>query len=233
MSECLVFRPAQDLSSVIDCTWEAAPSVDTECEIVPDGSLELCFVLSDSQPDLLLFGPATRRSQFSMKGGTSYIGLRFRPGIGAALFHESASSLADNCISIGDSQEFSAERLLELTDQVHRRSYLESRIRRLLGRLQSGVAGCVSHAVTRIEKLHGNLRIDSLAEHYGISQRQLERAFLQQVGLSPKAYARIVRIRDAANYLKKHPSETGANVAALYGFTDQSHLLRDLRAFGL
>jgi AraC-like DNA-binding protein len=233
MSDCFQIRPAQDLASIVDCIWEASPDVDTECEIIPDGSLELCFVLSDSKPDFLLFGPATKRSHFSMKGGVPYLGLRFRPGIGGSLFHESASVFADHCVSIRGFQEFSLEQLVEIRDLAQRRAYVESRVRRLLGRLHSGVAGWVAQAVARIEKLHGNLRIDSLAQHYGISQRQLERIFLQQVGVSPKAYARIVRIREASAYLKKHPSETGANVAALYGFTDQSHLLRDLRAFGL
>ena len=69
-----------------------------------------------------------------------------------------------------------------------------------------------------------------MATAAGVSERQLERLFKKYIGLSPKYYARIIRF----NYIFKliHLKNTSwAEVVYQSGFYDQSHFIRNFKAF--
>ena len=73
-----------------------------------------------------------------------------------------------------------------------------------------------------------------LAEAQGVQLRTLQRRFLRQLGVSPKRLARIVRFHHVCLAWRKDPEgdpATLARVAADCGYFDESHLVRDFRAF--
>lgn len=69
-----------------------------------------------------------------------------------------------------------------------------------------------------------------IAAGHGVSLRTLQRHFLQQVGVSPKLLARLVRFHRVC-LAWRHDPATLARVAASCGYFDESHLVRDFRAF--
>ncbi|MCZ9330224.1 helix-turn-helix domain-containing protein [Nocardia farcinica] len=76
---------------------------------------------------------------------------------------------------------------------------------------------------------NGQVRIAELAETTGWSRKRLWSRFTAQVGVTPKRAAMVVRFRRAFDLLLAgHPP---AEVAARCGYTDQSHLHRDVTAF--
>src|SRR5260370_1121668 len=52
-----------------------------------------------------------------------------------------------------------------------------------------------------------------------------------RVGVSPKVVARIVRFRALVDALRSEPAARWAEFALRLGFYDQSHLVREVRAF--
>ncbi|MET9633233.1 AraC family transcriptional regulator [Lentzea sp. NPDC006480] len=62
----------------------------------------------------------------------------------------------------------------------------------------------------------------------GLSPRQLRRRFQVAVGLSPKAYARVVRLHRAMD-LARAGSPDWAEIALRSGFYDQPHMLAEFR----
>lgn len=62
-----------------------------------------------------------------------------------------------------------------------------------------------------------------------ISQCQIERLFHNQVGFSPKKYARLMRVASARDTLKTPDIKNTAEVAYSAGFFDQAHLIRDFK----
>jgi transcriptional regulator GlxA family with amidase domain len=60
------------------------------------------------------------------------------------------------------------------------------------------------------------------------SERQLERVFLSEMGLTPKMFARIVRLRRAIAFANAGTTLSTAAYSA--GYADQSHFNRDMRA---
>jgi methylphosphotriester-DNA--protein-cysteine methyltransferase len=74
-------------------------------------------------------------------------------------------------------------------------------------------------------------RIADVARRMGVSPRHLTRTFRHAVGLTPKMFARISRFQRVAAVLDDGPGDVLAGVALDCGYYDQSHLVRDVRAF--
>jgi AraC-like DNA-binding protein len=74
----------------------------------------------------------------------------------------------------------------------------------------------------------GATRIDQLVHSTGISHRHLATRFREEVGLSPKAFARVLRFKHSLALLRRDGASL-ASVAEAAGYYDQSHLNRDFR----
>ncbi|WP_433754476.1 helix-turn-helix domain-containing protein [Nocardia sp. CA-135398] len=87
----------------------------------------------------------------------------------------------------------------------------------------------VAWAWHRIVGSGGVARVDGLAAEVGWSRKRLWSRFRSQLGLPPKHAVKLVRFDHAAHRLVA--GEGAARVAADVGYTDQSHLHRDVVAF--
>ncbi|MFI9535414.1 helix-turn-helix domain-containing protein [Nocardia fusca] len=87
----------------------------------------------------------------------------------------------------------------------------------------------VAVAWHRIVTGRGQVRIGELAEACGWSRKRLWARFDAQIGLTPKRAAMLVRFRHAVDGLVAGGS--AADIAAACGYTDQSHLGRDMSSF--
>ncbi|NVD09021.1 helix-turn-helix domain-containing protein [Vibrio sp. JPW-9-11-11] len=63
-----------------------------------------------------------------------------------------------------------------------------------------------------------------------LSQRQIERQFKQWIEMTPKQYQRILRVRNALDYLRNNRQAELVDVAQRFGFSDQAHMTREFRA---
>lgn len=85
-----------------------------------------------------------------------------------------------------------------------------------------------------MEKALGSIEqcetLDNLSDTTHLSQRQIERHFKNWLGMTPKHYQRILRLKKAVYYLRAHKNASLADVASLFGFSDQAHMTREFRA---
>ncbi|WP_327228395.1 AraC family transcriptional regulator [Streptomyces platensis] len=86
----------------------------------------------------------------------------------------------------------------------------------------------VGDALRELLRSAGRTSVKQLAAQTRCSSRQLERGFLEQVGLPPKSLAQIVRLQEALRL--KYSGLTWADTAAAAGYHDQSHLVRSFKA---
>jgi AraC-like DNA-binding protein len=89
----------------------------------------------------------------------------------------------------------------------------------------------VAWAWRRLVRSRGSIAVAALAAELGCSRRHLAARFGEEVGLPPKAYARLLRFQRATEALLSGGEPRLAEVAAACGYADQSHLNRDFRAF--
>jgi AraC-like DNA-binding protein len=78
----------------------------------------------------------------------------------------------------------------------------------------------------------GAARIDTLAFHTSLSVRQYERRFAEEMGLSPKLFARITRFQMAFDAKRAAPARSWLSVAHKFGYFDQMHMIRDFQDLG-
>jgi AraC-like DNA-binding protein len=83
----------------------------------------------------------------------------------------------------------------------------------------------------------GAILVSDLAEQTGWTGRHLARRFREEVGLTPKAAARVVRFHRARHLLTRQAAAPGgrggyrlADLAVTCGYFDQAHLAREFRA---
>ncbi|MFF7328680.1 helix-turn-helix domain-containing protein [Streptomyces sp. NPDC008150] len=86
----------------------------------------------------------------------------------------------------------------------------------------------VVRAWSELTRTGGTLPVPRLAAEVGWSVRQLESRFREQIGLGPKAAARVLRLQRARRLLAAGRGQ--AETAALCGYYDQAHLGREFRA---
>lgn len=86
-------------------------------------------------------------------------------------------------------------------------------------------------AATRLVETGGLGTVAGLAEHVGLSVRQLERQFREQVGMSPKALSRLMRFEAAQRRIFEGRAPSLTRLAHDLGYADQAHFSREFRTF--
>jgi len=81
-----------------------------------------------------------------------------------------------------------------------------------------------------LRRTGGRIPIVRLAHATGWSHRHLIHQFRQQVGVTPKTAARIIRFHTTIGALEKRKDQPIARTAVECGYYDQAHLARELRA---
>jgi AraC-like DNA-binding protein len=77
----------------------------------------------------------------------------------------------------------------------------------------------------------GNISLDSLAYNGNMSARNFERRFIDEIGMPPKLYARIVRFYSAIENKMLHPVKSWTDITYENGYYDQAHFIREVKSF--
>lgn len=87
----------------------------------------------------------------------------------------------------------------------------------------------VTRALGLLRAAGGALRVEALAAELGCSRRYLDGGFREQVGVSPKLLARILRFQRAVGLMGTGPG--WSEIALTCGYYDQAHMIRDFNQF--
>lgn len=118
--------------------------------------------------------------------------------------------------------------LVHLGEWDGAREALEAQLLRLKGQQLEPGAGV--QAARQIYASFGTVRVTELAETLNLSPRTLERQFAQQVGVSAKTLARVVRFDEVNFRIRSDPAVPMAELTFELGFFDQAHLINEFRA---
>jgi AraC-like DNA-binding protein len=87
------------------------------------------------------------------------------------------------------------------------------------------------HAVHQIFDRSGAMNVDCLTGHIHASRRYVEKLFKNAIGISPKRYARLIRVKKASIcMLDKNFSGNIGHIASGLDYYDQSHFLKDFKS---
>ncbi|MGA4855815.1 helix-turn-helix domain-containing protein [Streptomyces koyangensis] len=129
-----------------------------------------------------------------------------------------------------------SDRLRSATTWAARFAVLDELLLRAVGRGGPGghehrVRPEVAEAWRRLVAARGGVQISALAAELGWSRRYLGERFRGELGLSPKTFARVLRFAHAHELAAAEGPLPWGEVAAVSGYADQAHLVRDWREF--
>jgi AraC-like DNA-binding protein len=76
-----------------------------------------------------------------------------------------------------------------------------------------------------------HFNLDTTASQACLSTRQFERRFVEQVGVTPKFFARMCRFHQAFKLKKRYPHISWSAIAWQTGYTDYQHMVKDCKQF--
>lgn len=149
------------------------------------------------------------------------LGVRRVLGVPGKEVARRVASAGDIVTDLGD---FLADRLGSVATWSERFAIVEAALLPQVAR-EAEPPGWVGWMWRQIHASGGQARIAGLVAHTGWSHRHVATVFQEQIGLTPKQAAGVVRFERAAADLGRLPL---AEVAARHGYADQSHLTRDV-----
>lgn len=97
------------------------------------------------------------------------------------------------------------------------------------GKLQSNPF--VDYSVNQILHNPDQISMNHIAAKVGYSQKHLIRIFKEHVGLSPKAFLKIIRFQRAIQEIDQNKFTNWSQIALQCGYFDQAHFINDFRSF--
>jgi AraC-like DNA-binding protein len=142
--------------------------------------------------------------------------------------HELAGRIVSLDSLLGKQADRLPEQLAALTDWTQRFELLDATLAARLENRHQASPGVV-WAWRRLSETSGGLPIGALAEELGWSRKRVVARFREEVGLAPKALARLLRFERAKALLEHADRPDLAQLALECGYYDQSHLTNEVR----
>jgi len=219
-------HPVPDrLAPYLECLWTLeADQPISEYPVLPDGCVDIVFSRERSAQ---VVGTMTHPRKFALPAGQFDCGVRFRPGMSYGFIRLPGTEATDRSLPLSEVWGAAGRDLnVRLGDA---RSATEC-INLIADTLRlAPELGMVQRVATAIVARCGQVRVDELAFDAGMSARQLRRLFLEQIGLTPKHLARVIRFRESVSRLGKSQRGDLTQVALDCGYYDQSHFINEFR----
>lgn len=221
-----IFKPQGILADYVQAIWSVSVESDTaqtvRKQLLSDAGTGLVFILQNAvQMDedwqdagVLLLPVSTVAHQISLPPGTVMAGVRFHPAVGYQLFGQRLEQV----LRIEDNHPLAASTQPTFVSLKAANS-ASSRITALYRWIQDLISDYKPQKVGHI-----------IDEQYGaISQRQRERNFQKWLGITPKRYQRIRRVKQTFEQLRTQPNMALSELALEHGFADQAHMTRECK----
>jgi AraC-like DNA-binding protein len=210
---------------------------------LPDGTLDIIFNLGATVsisrdgikftdvPQIALTGLHPDRSFMQYKGPVHLVGAVLRPGaahlfVNDNLNHFESSNL-DATLIFGNEIFLISEQLRELSNDKARHDLFERfMFESIMKRKNKNNLQKILCIVDQIDLHCGNIDINKLREDYIMSERTLRRQFTEFVGMSPKQYSTIIRVKSFSKLFEQKRTIYTGLINDL-GYTDHAHFNKE------
>lgn len=250
------YRPRSPLSQFVEFLWfrEGDHLPQSQSRLLPIGSMELVINLHEDR--IPLFDPQSRAECGSTNGtmicGThsegyiiridskiSVIGVHFKPGGSTPFLGLPARELYNQRVGL---DELWQGRAAELRDRLIAAATLENRFLILeqfllmMMHLPDRTTVLQNHRHPVVDFALREFRqvpipsVSAVTNQIGCSARHFNQLFRDQVGLTPKLFCRVRRLRQVLYLLADKEHINWADLAFTCGYFDQAHLIHDFRS---
>lgn len=244
------FQPHSDLSALVKCHWTLEVPAEYNSEkqrIVPDGCMELIFILGDDikrytsenefivQPRVIVVGQITEPFIIQPVGYVHCFATRFYPYGTANFIKTPLKNLENKETPIAElfgksTADELEQKIIQATDTQQRIEIIETFLLDKFNE-KSTIDHIVKSTVEALIATSGTSPIKAILKEDLSKRRQLERNFLKQIGMSPKQLGKVVRLQTALKLLLNQKTETFTEIAYESEYYDQNHFIKDFKEF--
>lgn len=244
------YAPHSDLKSLINFYWTLEVPADGAAQkqqIVPDGCIELAFILGDDikrytsedefiiQPRAMVLGPSLVPFYIEPVGYVNTFAVCFYPSGFANFISDSIENLLNKETPIDQLFEKSSaneleHKIIKARDTKQRIEIVENF---LFDKLtdKSTIDNIVKETIDILFSSKGSTSIKQIFREDPSKRRQIERKFRKQIGLSPKQLGKVIRLQSALKMLLNNKQEILATLAYENEYYDQAHFIKDFKEF--
>lgn len=231
--------PGPALAHAVHCIWTFESPADEALQpIAPDGRPELivhrgvpyeevCAGGVVRQPRVLFAGQLTKPLTLRAGGPAAVIGLRFRPEYARAFLGRAADAATDRRLDLLAEHGAAAARLCADLEACPTFAAARAHVERYAADRLQGVRADPQVGAVCAAILSGKPPPPPAPR----SERQLQRRFKHEVGVSMRALQSVVRFRRVFDAASEPGASNWVSVALAAGYFDQPQMARDFRRF--
>lgn len=211
--------------------------------LFPDGNPGMVFHYGDpfcqyaagtmlpfTHPRSFIYGQVSKFQHIVSAGKTGMLIVVLQPDGLHALLGIPAYELMDAIVSLqniwGRAAKELEAKVLNISDNLLRIQLIEDFLLKKRNKCNPHDT-TVKNSLHLIYQHHGQLQVNELTKHLQISERQLERTFRENIGITPKHFSNIIKLHYFLKTLqRKSSAENLTQLVYECGYYDQAHLIR-------
>ncbi|MDR1820940.1 MAG: helix-turn-helix domain-containing protein [Oscillospiraceae bacterium] len=209
-------------------SFTAGSRDETHSVAIPDGCVDIMFTEAQGELEGSVCGMVTKGNSVPTKDGGKYFGVRFLPGFLPKKLELSIPELVNSRCSLTELPAGA-----ELLEKMSETPGFEDRARLLWTFIADSwrTNELLQLMISAVCASGGEVRVRELEEKTMYSARYINRVFNDNLGLSPKAFCEHVRFQQLISYMNSNSYGRITDIAADYGYYDQSHFTREFKEF--
>lgn len=182
-----------------------------------------------------LYGQTVEPISISIYGRFKLLIFQLSPFAAKVLLGINPKELKDDCFDLNHLKKPASSEVILLLKGVLEVSgkieIISSYIESLIEESSTNPSNKLQLAINLIIDNKGKISIKDIREKLFITERTLERQFLDYIGVSPKQFAQIIQFQFSLCQLSEGEYDLLTDVVYKNGFADQSHFIRNFKRF--
>lgn len=196
---------------------------------IPDGCIDIEFVWKGNKPEAYVCGCILNGKISGIANYDKCFGMRFQPGNIPECFKKEMNTIINSRRRLEDFMDVS-----EMIEVLSHNLTLEERMDYFINyfekqvKIESNIIATL--IMKKVKEESGYINITDLVNTTGYSHCYIDRVFKNNVGISVKKYASIIRLQRAIEIVRENKEN---EIYDRLGFYDQAHFIHEFKRFTL
>ncbi|NTS39428.1 helix-turn-helix transcriptional regulator [Flavisolibacter sp. BT320] len=182
-----------------------------------------------------LYGQTIKPIEIDIEGPYRLVIFQLYPFASKILFNVNPKELNDDCYDLSGVKTVDT---VSTIDRLHKEaevskqvSIVKDYLQQLLHHITQTKENKLPLVVDLIVSSNGTISISALTKHLHMTERTLQRQFIEHVGISPKQFAKIIQFQSALTQISTEAHSRLTEVVFNNGYADQSHFIRSFKKY--
>ena len=185
--------------------------------------------------DFYLYGQTIEPISLDTKGSFHLVGIRLYPFAVRILLGIDPKALNDDCFDLLLVENVDTRHTLEKLRQTENKNEIVEIIAEYFNELLQNASinpdYRIKLATNLILKTNGTISIKEVRDRLYVAERTLERHFLEEIGVTPKQFAKIIQFSSSMKQITETVYYNLTEIGYDSGFADQSHFIRSFKRY--